>query len=44
MEDALVHPERHEDLVVRIGGYSTRFNWLTPELKQEVIKRTEYAL
>ncbi len=42
--DALQHPERHDDLIVRIGGYSTYFNWLSSELKQEVIKRTEYLV
>lgn len=42
--DALEHPERHEDLVVRIGGYSTYFNWLSEDLKKEVIKRTEYLV
>ena len=40
--DALEHPERHENLLVRIGGYSTYFNRLSDELKHEVIKRTEY--
>jgi pyruvate-formate lyase len=44
LEDALVHPEKHEDLIVRIGGYSTYFNRLSPELKCEVIKRTEYTV
>jgi formate C-acetyltransferase len=44
LEDALVHPENHEDLIVRIGGYSTYFNRLSPELKREVIKRTEYTV
>ena len=44
LEDALLHPEVHENLIVRIGGYSTYFNRLSPELKQEVVKRTEYAL
>ena len=44
LEDALRHPEAHENLIVRIGGYSTFFNRLSPELKQEVLKRTEYAL
>ena len=44
LEDALLHPEAHENLIVRIGGYSTFFNRLSPELKQEVVKRTEYAL
>jgi pyruvate-formate lyase len=43
LEDALAHPERHDDLIVRIGGYSTYFNRLSPELKREVIKRTEYG-
>ncbi|MDD5704873.1 MAG: pyruvate formate lyase family protein [Kiritimatiellae bacterium] len=44
LEDAMLHPEKHENLIVRIGGYSTYFNWLSPELKREVIKRTEYGL
>jgi pyruvate-formate lyase len=42
--DALEHPERHEDLIVRIGGYSTYFNLLSEDLKKEVIKRTEYLV
>lgn len=44
LEDAIINPERHEDLIVRIGGYSTHFNQLSPEMKQEVIKRTEYHI
>ncbi len=40
--DALAHPEQHENLVVRIGGYAEYFNRLSPELKQTVIDRTEY--
>ncbi len=40
--DALAHPEKHENLVVRIGGYSEYFNRLSPVLKQTVIDRTEY--
>jgi len=43
LEDALLHPELHENLIVRIGGYSTFFNRLSMELKKEVLKRTEYA-
>jgi len=42
--DALEHPDKHENLIVRIGGYSTYFNRLSDELKREVIKRTEYVL
>jgi len=40
--DALAHPEKHGDLVVRIGGYAEYFNRLSPVLKQTVIDRTEY--
>jgi len=42
LEDALVHPEKHENLVVRIGGYSEYFNRLSNVLKQSVIARAEY--
>ncbi len=41
--DALENPRAHENLIVRIGGYSTHFNWLSRELKEEVIRRTEYV-
>lgn len=40
--DALEHPEKHESLVVRIGGFSEYFNRLSPVLKQSVIERAEY--
>jgi formate C-acetyltransferase len=43
MRDAVAHPERHGDLIVRIGGYSEYFNNLSPELKQTVLERTEHA-
>lgn len=42
MLDAIDHPEKHENLVVRIGGFSEYFNRLTPGLKQTVLERTEY--
>lgn len=40
--DALEHPDKHQNLIVRIGGYSTYFTLLSDDLKHEVIKRTEY--
>lgn len=40
--DAMKHPEKHESLVVRIGGFSEYFNRLSPALKNSVIARTEY--
>jgi formate C-acetyltransferase len=39
--DALEHPEKHRDLIVRVAGYSDYFVNLTPELQQEIIHRTE---
>lgn len=44
LEDAMIHPEKHEDLVVRVGGYSEYFNRLTPELKEAVYKRTIFEI
>lgn len=41
LEDAAVHPERHGDLIVRIGGYSDYFTRLGPVLQREIVARTE---
>jgi len=43
LRDAIAHPERYEDLIVRIGGYSEYFNRLSPALKQTVLERTEHG-
>lgn len=40
--NALDQPERYGNLMVRIGGYSARFVSLPPELKEDIIARTEY--
>ena len=40
LHDAKVHPERHRDLLVRIGGYSDFFVKLPESLQNEVISRT----
>lgn len=42
MLDALEHPEKHGNLIVRIGGYSEYFNRLSMELRQMVIQRMEH--
>lgn len=42
MLDAMVHPERHQSLVVRIGGLSEYFIRLEPALQQSVLERTEH--
>lgn len=41
LQDALIHPDDHADLIVRIGGYTEYFNRLDKHLQQEVVKRTE---
>ena len=43
LRDAIKNPERHEDLIVRIGGYSTYFNRLSAELKQAVLERSVHG-
>ena len=42
LEDAREHPERHRDLMVRVGGYSARFVQLPPEIQQEIIGRKRH--
>ena len=42
MEDALIHPERHQNLFVRVGGFSARFIDLDAQTQQDVLNRTMY--
>ncbi|MFX0172313.1 MAG: trans-4-hydroxy-L-proline dehydratase [Candidatus Hodarchaeota archaeon] len=37
------NPENYRDLIVRVAGYSDYFVDLTPELQEEIIKRTEHV-
>ena len=39
MKDAQIRPECHENLIVRIGGYSTRFTQISREMQDELIRR-----
>lgn len=43
LKTAQRHPEKYRDLVVRVAGFSAFFVDLTPEMQEEVIKRTEYT-
>jgi len=42
LREAQEHPENYKDLIVRVAGYSDYFVDLTPELQEEIIKRTEH--
>lgn len=44
LQDARIHPEDHENLIVRVGGYSDYFVKLSPELQENIIQRTEQGL
>ncbi|MCK4791027.1 MAG: hypothetical protein KAV87_45260, partial [Desulfobacteraceae bacterium] len=34
------NPDAYPNLLVRVSGYSAYFNDLTPEMKDEIIRRT----
>lgn len=40
--DAQIHPEKYQDLIVRVAGYSDYFNDLGEDLQIEIINRTEH--
>jgi formate C-acetyltransferase len=42
LRDAQKHPEKHQDLIVRVAGYSDYFNDLGRELQDEIIRRTAH--
>ena len=44
LRDAMEHPEAHNDLIVRVGGYSEYFNRLSPALKAAVLERNIHDL
>jgi len=43
-EDAMKHPEKHPELLVRVSGYTAYFKDLNPLMQKEIIDRTEYLL
>ncbi len=44
LKDAKVNPEKHKDLIVRIGGFSAYFTQLSPGIQDDVINRSEHSL
>jgi len=41
LRDAQQHPEKYQDLIVRVAGYCARFVELAPPVQEEIIARTE---
>lgn len=44
LKDAQLHPERHQQLVVRIWGWSAYFVELDPEYQDHVLRRQQYSV
>lgn len=42
LEDAMIHPELHQDLIVRVAGYSAVFVNLGREVQEELLSRELY--
>ncbi|QBE97748.1 Choline trimethylamine-lyase [Blautia producta] len=42
LEQAMVHPEKYQNLVVRVGGFSARFVELSKDDQAELLSRTLY--
>lgn len=42
LEDAVVHPEKYPNLIVRVSGFSAIFVSLTPNVQQELLSRITY--
>ncbi|MEE0944438.1 MAG: pyruvate formate lyase family protein [Clostridia bacterium] len=43
MIDAQKHPEKYNNLAVRVSGFSQKFNLLSPELQNHIIGRTKHS-
>jgi len=42
--EAMEDPENHQNIVVRVGGFSDNFVKLSKSVQNEVIKRTQHTL
>ena len=41
--DAKKHPEKYNNLAVRVSGFSQKFNLISPDLQDHIIARTKHA-
>jgi Pyruvate-formate lyase len=44
LRDAKKNPQKHGDLIVRVGGFSAYFTALSPVIQNEIILRTEHGV
>lgn len=44
LADALAHPERHGDLLIRVSGYTAYLRDLGAAMRREILERTAFAL
>jgi formate C-acetyltransferase len=44
LRQAMIHPEQHRDLVVRVSGFSAHFTTLDLAVQQDILERTEHTL
>jgi formate C-acetyltransferase len=41
--DAQNHPEKYNNLAVRVSGFSQKFNLISPDLQDHIIARTKHS-
>jgi pyruvate formate-lyase/glycerol dehydratase family glycyl radical enzyme len=44
LKDAIAHPQKYPDLIVRVAGYSALFVALDPALQRDIIARMEHEI
>ena len=44
LRDAIRHPDRHADLIVRVGGFSEYFGRLSRDLQRTLLERVEHGV
>jgi formate C-acetyltransferase len=44
LKDALINPEKHKDIIVRVGGFSDNFVMLDKDIQKEILRRTEHQV